>query len=120
MSIPDRDANSNDPTSQPYPDEATAADLFQISAWLTWRLTDPDLSDDLRLLIELEAGEARARGQLFQAMEDMPGDSLEAKMKVPQQRATLRALTLRWLRYERLLIDATTESLDHASATNGH
>jgi hypothetical protein len=121
MSIPDRDANSSDPVIQPYDSEdRSSANLFRMSAWLTWRLTDPDLTGDLRTLMELEAAETHALAELNQAVEQMPGETLTDKLEDPQQRATLRRLTLRWMRYQRALIDATTAHLDHAAPTNGH
>jgi hypothetical protein len=121
MELPNRVANSDDPVVQPYDDsDKSSANLFHISAWLTWRLTDPALVGDLRTLMELEAMETLALAKLNQALEEMPGVDLEAKMAIPEQRAVLRGLALTWLRYQRALIDATTEHLDHAAPTNGH
>jgi hypothetical protein len=120
MSIPDRDANSDDPVVHPYSEERSSANLYRISAWLTWRLSDPDLTGDLRDLMALEALETKALGELNQALEEMPGSSLEEKMSVPAQRAVLRSLTLVWMRHQAALIDATTRHLDHAAPTNGN
>jgi hypothetical protein len=120
MSLPKRNANSNDPVSHPYSEDKSSANLYRISAWLDWRLSDPDLDADLRTIIELEAVETRSLGDLNLALEQMDGDDLEAKMKVPEQRATLRRLSLRWMRCQAALIDATTQHLDHSAPTNGH
>lgn len=118
--LPQRDANSDDPVIHPYGDDKSSANLFRISAWLTWRLTDPKLNGHLRTLMELEVGETRALAELNQALEEMPGADLAEKMSVPEQRALLRTKTLKWLRYQRALIDATTAHLDHAAPMNGH
>jgi hypothetical protein len=118
--IPDRDANSDDPVIHPYGEDRSSANLYRISVWLIWRLTDPELVGDLRDLMELEAVETHALAELTQAMEGMAGETLEEKMAIPAQRDTLRALSLHWMRCQAALIAATTAHLDRYSPTNGH
>ena len=121
MSLPDRPANSSDPVISPYRDNPrSASNSYNESAWLQWRLTDPELTDDLRSIMEVEAIETQQLAHLLEALDEADGATLEDKMKVPAQRDHLRALSLRWLRSQRALLDATTESLDRRAGGNGH
>ena len=120
MDIPNRDANSSDPIVYPYREQPRSANgSFNTAEWFRWRLTDPDLDDDLRTIIEVEAIEAEQLGHLLDALDKASGDTLEEKMKEPTQRDHLRALSLRWLRSQRALLDATTERLDRKAGGNG-
>ena len=120
MDIPKRDANSNDPIVYPCRGQRSANNSYNEAEWLKWRLTDPDLAPDIRQIMEVEVIEVTTLGQLLQALDETPGETLEDKMRVPAQRDTLRALSLRWLRSQRALLDATTASLDHRAGGNGH
>ena len=121
MELPKRDANSNDPIVYPYRDQPRSADnSYDTAQWLRWRLTDPQLPADMRDLMEVEAIEADELGNLLHALDKAEGATLEDKMKVPEQRDSLRALSLRWLRAQRALLDITTDALDRKAGGNGH
>jgi hypothetical protein len=120
MDLPDRDANSDDPITYPFRGERTANNSHDEAAWLRWRLTDPELDADLRSIMEVEAIEVEQLALLLAALETAQGDTLEEKMGDPLQRDTLRALSLRWLRAQRALLDATTNTLDRRAGGNGH
>ena len=120
MDIPNRDANSTDPIVYPYRDQGRSADNSAFEAqWLKWRLTDPDLASDLRSIMEVEAIEVTYLSELLQALDDAQGATLEQKLANPVQRDHLRSLSLRWLRAQRALLDATTAELDHKAGGNG-
>ena len=92
MELPKRDANSNDPITYPYSDQPrSASNSFDVSAWLRWRMTDPELADDLRAIMEVEVIEAEALGNMLDALDKAKGDTLEDKMRVPEQKDTLKA-----------------------------
>ena len=57
----------------------------------------------MRDLMEVEVIEADELGNLLHALDRRRRASLEDKMRVPEQRDALRALSLRWLRSQRAL-----------------
>ena len=121
MDLPDRDANSSDPINSPYRGNTpSASNSYAEAAWLRWRVTDPELGDDLCAIMEMEAVEAQQLAHLLEALEQAEGETLEEKMSDPEQRDTLRALSLRWMRSQRALIDTASESLDRRAGGNGH
>jgi hypothetical protein len=121
MTLPERDANSDDPIVSPYRDlPSNATNNYKIAGWLSWRLTDPSLDPHMRALLEAEAEEALSLARLQETVEAMPGDSLEAKLADDANRATLRSLSLEWMRNQANLIEAATAAVDNQAQSNGH
>lgn len=119
--IPDREPNRDDPVIQPYGyDDRSSSMLHKIARWLRWRSSGDDLPEDLHTIMTIEAAEATALAELTQTLEESPGETLEEKLRDPEQRDLLRTLSLRWMRLQAALIEASTVALDRKSHSNGH
>lgn len=121
MTIPDRQPQRDDSVTHPYSHEdRSSQNLYKIAAWLKWRVSGDDLSEDLFAIMTIEASECAALADLAAALENSVGDSLAEKMEDPEQRDALRRLSLRWLRLQSALITTATVALDRGSHSNGH
>jgi hypothetical protein len=121
MNIPNRDANTDDPRHHPYDqDDRSVKNLEQISEWLRWRMTDPELSENETLLMHLEVDEIETLRRLHEAIDQAPGRDITEKLSDPHHHDRLRDLTLQWLRAQAALTEAVTSSLEPRAAGNGH